>query len=92
MQSPFWAMPALLFTAGRSGAARGFINGFGNLGGFIGPTLAGWLASTTGDMKYGIYGLVCVLLLGSAVTMMLPKITAGFAKVNAEAQKPAVKV
>ena len=91
LQSPFWAMPALLFTAGRSGAARGFINGFGNLGGFIGPPLTGWLASTTGDMKYGIYGLACILLLGSAVTMMLPKVTAGFAKVDAEAQKPTVK-
>jgi sugar phosphate permease len=80
MQSTFWAMPPILFAHGLSGAARGFINGLGNLGGFVGPTLAGWLASMTGDMTYGIYGLVCSLILGTVVTMMLPKTTAGFAK------------
>jgi len=89
MQSTFWAMPSVLFTSGLSGGARGFINGFGNLGGFAGPTLAGWLASMTGDMKYGIYGLVCSLLLGAVVTMMLPKVTASFVKEKVETQKVA---
>jgi sugar phosphate permease len=90
MQSTFWSMPPVLFASGLSGGARGFINGVGNLGGFAGPTLAGWLASMTGDMKYGIYGLVCALLLGTAVTMLLPKVTAGFANGKAEAKKPVV--
>ncbi len=90
MQSTFWSMPALLFSSGISGGARGFINGLGSLGGFTGPTFVGWLATMTGDMTAGIYGLVFILILGAAVTMMLPKVTAGFGNV-AETMRPPVK-
>jgi MFS family permease len=65
MQSPFWAIPALL------------LNALGNLGGFIGPFLVGWLTTATGNMKFGIYGLAFLLLLGAVITMFLPPVTAG---------------
>jgi MFS family permease len=77
MQGPFWAMPALLFPPGFSGGTRGVLNALGNLGGFVGPFLFGWLATFTGNMKFGIYGLAFLLLLGSAITMCLPSVTAG---------------
>jgi nitrate/nitrite transporter NarK len=88
IQSTFWAMPAVLFPQGTSGAARGFINGLGNLGGFTGPTLAGWLATMSGgDMKYGVYGLVCSLILATIVTLMLPKSTTHFMKIEGDVKK-----
>jgi MFS family permease len=77
MQGPFWAMPALLFPPGFSGGTRGVLNALGNLGGFFGPFLFGWLTTFTGNMKFGIYGLAFLLLLGSAITMCLPSVTAG---------------
>ena len=77
MQGPFWAMPALLFPPGFSGGTRGVLNALGNLGGFVGPFLFGWLTTFTGNMKFGIYGLAFLLLLGSAITMCLPSVTAG---------------
>lgn len=77
MQSPFWAMPPLLFPPGIGGAARGVINAFGNLGGFIGPVLVGWSVTYSGKMQYGNYALVLSLLLGAGFTMMLPKVTTG---------------
>jgi MFS family permease len=77
MQSPFWAMPALLFPPGFAGATRGVINALGNLGGFLGPTLVGWFATMTGNMRFGIYALAFLLLSGAAITMLLPPITAG---------------
>jgi nitrate/nitrite transporter NarK len=77
MQGPFWAMPALLFPPGFSGGTRGVLNALGNLGGFFGPFLFGWLTTFTGNMKFGIYGLAFFLLLGSAITMCLPSVTAG---------------
>jgi sugar phosphate permease len=88
IQSTFWAMPAVLFPQGTSGAARGFINGLGNLGGFTGPTFAGWLATMAGgNMTYGVYGLAGALVLGGLVTLMLPKTTTRFATVESTAKK-----
>jgi len=77
MQSPFWAMPPLLFPPGFSGGARGFINAVGNLGGFLGPLLVGWSVSLTGKMAYGSYCLVLALMAGAGLTMLLPRVTAG---------------
>jgi MFS family permease len=77
MQSPFWAMPPLLFPPGICGAARGVINALGNLGGFIGPVLVGWSVTYSGKMQYGNYALVLSLLLGAGLTMMLPRVTTG---------------
>jgi MFS family permease len=77
MQAPFWAMPPLLFPPGLAGGARGIINALGNLGGFIGPALVGWLSTKTGDMRIGIFGLTGFLLLGAVITMLLPQVTTG---------------
>lgn len=75
MQAPFWVMPPLLFPAGLSGGSRGIINALGNLGGFLGPSLMGWLASRTGDLKFGILGLSLLLGLSAAFTALLPSVT-----------------
>ncbi len=76
VSSNFWTMPALLFPPGIAGGARGIINAIGNLGGFFGPALVGWLSTLFG-MKFGIYSLVFFLLAGGVLTMFLPDITAG---------------
>ncbi|MDR3589527.1 MAG: MFS transporter [Negativicutes bacterium] len=74
--APFWSMQSLVFPAGMAGASRGVINALGNLGGFIGPFFVGWISSSTGDMKYGVYSLVALLAFGGCTTMLLPAITA----------------
>jgi MFS family permease len=91
MQSPFWAMPAVVFPPGVAGGARGAINALGNLGGFFGPVLMGWFATRTGNLNYGVYSLVVVLLIGGGITMLLPRVTAGRFKQELEA-KPASTV
>jgi nitrate/nitrite transporter NarK len=63
------------FPPGLSGGSRGIINAFGNLGGFLGPSLMGWLASRTGDLKFGILGLSLLLGLSAAFTALLPRVT-----------------
>jgi MFS-type transporter involved in bile tolerance (Atg22 family) len=78
MQSPCWSMPALVFPPGVAGGARGLINGIGNLGGFLGPVLVGWFSTKTGSMNYGIYSLAVILVIGGSVTMLMPKVTAGY--------------
>ena len=77
MSSPYWSIPSLIFPPGVAGGARGIINGLGNLGGFVGPLLVGWLTTKTGSMNAGIYGLAAILVFGGTLSMLLPKITAG---------------
>lgn len=74
---PYWSMPDLLFPPGVAGGARGIINGIGNLGGFIGPVLFGWLTTLTGTTSAGIYALAAILVLGGLVCRFLPETTGG---------------
>ncbi|MEY8000493.1 MFS transporter [Clostridium sp. Mt-5] len=72
--SVFWTIPPILFNTEMAGGARGVINALGNLGGFLGPYIVGWLT-----MKYssgiGTYSLVIILAIGFLVTVSLPKET-----------------
>jgi len=40
-QGPLWAIPTKVLTKEEAAPAMGFINAFGNLGGFIGPVIFG---------------------------------------------------
>jgi MFS-type transporter involved in bile tolerance (Atg22 family) len=46
----------------------------GNLGGFLGPSLMGWLAAKTGDLRLGILGLSLLLALSAGFTALLPRV------------------
>lgn len=67
----FWTIPPRLFSPEVAGGARGVINGIGNLGGFVGPYLVGFLIQLY-DYDMGIYGLVALLVIGAALTISLP--------------------
>ena len=70
--SVFWTIPTLLFTASVAGAARGAINALGNLGGFLGPFLMGWLEDVFGSTDYGVLALVGFLVISAVITTTLP--------------------
>ena len=44
-----------------------FVNSVGNLGGFFGPYMIGWLKDTTGSFTAGLYGLAGMLTLEALV-------------------------
>lgn len=69
----FWAIPPTLFPSNICGGARGFINGIGNLGGFVGPFMVGWIATSTGSTDIGIYVLAGFVLAAFFTCMSLPK-------------------
>ncbi|MCK7627134.1 MFS transporter [Streptomyces sp. RS10V-4] len=50
---PFWAIPGRLLRFEVVAVAMGLINALGNLGGFAGPYLVGWLTDTTGTSLTG---------------------------------------
>ncbi|MTJ79469.1 MAG: MFS transporter [Telmatospirillum sp.] len=72
---PFWTLPPLLFASNVVGGVRGTINALGNLGGFIGPFLVGYL-TTTFSKNVGLSVLIGSLLIAVALLFTLPRITA----------------
>jgi nitrate/nitrite transporter NarK len=68
----FWSLPTA-FLAG-TGAAAGiaWINSVGNLAGFLGPFLVGYLKDFTGTNTAGMYFLAFALVVGSIATLTVP--------------------
>ncbi|ACP23479.1 putative transmembrane MFS family transporter (plasmid) [Sinorhizobium fredii NGR234] len=68
----FWSLPTA-FLAG-TGAAAGiaWINSVGNLAGFLGPFLVGYLKDFTGSNSAGMYLLAAALVIGSLAVLAVP--------------------
>lgn len=75
--SLLWTLPKLIFGKDTVGGARGIINGIGNLGGFFGPAIIGSASAYTGGFETGTYILAGFLLIGAALTSLLPGIVSG---------------
>ena len=50
---PFWAAGSTVLPATVVGGAMGLINALGNLGGYLGPTVGGWLQDRSGGSFLG---------------------------------------
>jgi MFS family permease len=68
---PFWAMPTEWFSRKMAGSVAGFVNGIGNLGGFFGPLLVGYLNKRTGSFLYGFGMLSLFMLIGAVLTLAI---------------------
>jgi ACS family tartrate transporter-like MFS transporter len=69
--SPFWALPTLFLSGPAAAAAVALINSVGNLGGFVGPYVIGYLTDRTGSYIAGIYYLVAAGLVGGTTVLSL---------------------
>ena len=72
----FWTIPPILFPSEVAGGARGIINALGNLGGFIGPFVVGWLRTAFHSYDMGVYFLTGMLIAGFLLALSLPPCTA----------------
>jgi ACS family tartrate transporter-like MFS transporter len=68
-QPVFWAVPTLFLTESAAAASIGLINAVGNLGGFAGPMVMGYLAHRTHSFSAGLLYLVASLFV-SGVLML----------------------
>ncbi len=67
----FWTWPSRFLAASAAAAAVGLINSFGNLGGYFGPKVVGWLSVKTGNYASGQWFLVvCILVAGVLATFL----------------------
>jgi ACS family tartrate transporter-like MFS transporter len=69
---PLWAMPAMFLSGAGAAAGIALINSLGNLGGFAGPLLIGWLKQRTGSYAAGLDAVGAMMAL-SAMLMLAMK-------------------
>jgi MFS transporter, ACS family, tartrate transporter len=66
---PFWTLPTAYLGKSAAATAIGTINSFGNLGGFAGPYIFGYLKAATGRYEAGLWFLTgCMLTSGLLAT------------------------
>jgi MFS family permease len=68
----FSILPTFLSGAAAAGSIA-LINSLGNLGGFVGPYMVGWLKDATGSFTAGMFGLA-VMLLAAGLSALLLKL------------------
>jgi MFS family permease len=69
---PFWAIPTETLPRGVAGSAMGLVNAIGNLGGWTGPLLVGYLNRRTGTFLYAFAALSMSMLTASVIMYFLP--------------------
>jgi ACS family tartrate transporter-like MFS transporter len=71
----FWVLPTLALGESAAAAAVGFINSIGNLGGFVGPTLVGYILTRYRSFSSAVFVLSGCLLAGAALTFIVSQST-----------------
>ncbi|MFS8055936.1 MFS transporter [Rhizobium sp. BR 317] len=83
---PLWSMPTLFLTGPAAAAGIATINSIGNLGGFVGPSMIGWIKDATGSFAGGLYFVAALLLVSATVTLILARSSARNPQAKASAQ------
>jgi MFS transporter, ACS family, tartrate transporter len=83
--SPFWALPGEFLTGYSAASGIALVNSVGNLGGFAGPYVVGFISEKTGALQGGFAFAGMCMLLSATLVLLLPR--AARAVVTAEAQK-----
>lgn len=80
----FWTIPPTFLAGASAAAGIAFINSIGNLGGFFGPIVVGWIKDTTGSFISGLIFLGASVLAGSILGYLV------FNKMKKSEQAPAL--
>jgi ACS family tartrate transporter-like MFS transporter len=67
-RASFWPMPSIFLTGTAAAGAIALINATGNLGGYVGPFIVGWIKDSTGSFEAGLYFLAACSLACAAIT------------------------
>ncbi|WP_342105702.1 MFS transporter [Methylobacterium sp. SI9] len=70
---PLWAMPTLFLSGPAAAVGIATINAIGNLGGFVGPWMIGWIKDRTGSFAGGLMFVAGLLLLSAILTLVVAR-------------------
>ena len=72
--SLFWSIPPTYLSRDAAAAGIAVISSLGILGGFVSPTLIGWIKGATGSIQIGLGALTAIVILGGLTILIgLPK-------------------
>ena len=68
-QPVFWTMPSAILTGTAAAGGIALVNSIGNLGGFVGPYVVGWVAGATGNPALGLLTLSVAVLIAAGLAL-----------------------
>ncbi len=72
---PLWSLPTQFLSGSVAAAGIATINSIGNLGGFVGPALIGWIKDTTGGFDGGLISVAVALSVSALLVLMLARLS-----------------
>lgn len=85
----FWPIPQAYLDARIAAAVLALINSVGNLGGFVAPTVFGFLEEKTGSIQGGLYGLAATSVV-AAIVVFFARTKPRGSKLDAKPVQPAI--
>jgi ACS family tartrate transporter-like MFS transporter len=73
----FWTLPAAILSGAAAAGAIALINAIGNVGGFAGPFVIGWIKDATGSFTWGLLAVGGGVLMTGMVALMIGDYPAG---------------
>lgn len=73
----FWTIPPRFLTGLAAAGGLAFINSIGTAGGFVGPTVMGWLTDATGSFSAGLLAMSGFLVVSTLLALSLRRIAPG---------------
>ena len=67
----FWTLPTAFLSGAAAAAGIAIINSIGNLAGFFGPFVMGWLRDTTGSFAAGLWAISAAAVVGTLIVLSL---------------------
>jgi ACS family tartrate transporter-like MFS transporter len=71
----FWPMPSMFLTGAAAAAGIALINSIGNLGGYVGPFIVGWIKESTKSFEMGLYFLAGCAFASALITYLATRAT-----------------
>ncbi|MFN9346682.1 MAG: MFS transporter, partial [Planctomycetota bacterium] len=68
----FWSLPSYFLTSTAAAGSVGLINSIGNLGGFLGPTVIGYVKDNFGSYEYGLIFLMATSMISASLIAIMP--------------------
>jgi MFS transporter, ACS family, tartrate transporter len=72
----FWTLPAAILSGASAAGAIALINALGNIGGFAGPYVIGWVKDATGSFTYGLLVVASGVLFTGVLALLIGHDTA----------------
>jgi len=72
--APFWVLPTILLSGTSAAVGIALVNAIGNIGGFVGPTIVGFLKTNTGGDNGALLALSAMAFVAAVVCVFMRRL------------------